>query len=75
MGASLGISPEELELTVLDPGYSLQVAINRMDAFVTGDRLTFLEFNCDSPAGIAYSDELAEVLRTHPLLPGVRAPA
>jgi len=62
MGSSLGITPEELELTVVDPGYPLQVAINRMDAFSSGDRLTFLEFNCDSPAGIAYGDELAEVI-------------
>ena len=74
MGSSLGIPAEELELTVLDPGYKLQVAINRMDAFVIDDSLTFLEFNCDSPAGIAYSDELADVLRTTPFLPGVRAP-
>jgi hypothetical protein len=34
MGSSLGIAPEELEITKLDPGYELLVAINRMDAFV-----------------------------------------
>jgi uncharacterized circularly permuted ATP-grasp superfamily protein len=66
MGASLGIAPEELEITRLDPGYKLIVAINRMDAFVEGDTLRFLEFNCDSPAGIAYADELGAVLRTTP---------
>jgi uncharacterized circularly permuted ATP-grasp superfamily protein len=66
MGSSLGIAPEELEITRLDPGYELLVAINRMDAFVEGDSLTFLEFNCDSPAGIAYADELGEVLRKTP---------
>ena len=66
MGAATGIPAAELELTKVDPGYSLQVAINRMDAFVDGDNLRFLEFNCDSPAGIAYSDELAEVLRNTP---------
>ena len=66
MGASLGISPEELEITTLDPGYDLIVAINRMDAFVDGDSLTFLEFNCDSPAGIAYGDELGQVLQSTP---------
>jgi len=64
MGRALGLAPSELELTVLDPGYELLVAINRMDAFVKGDSLTFLEFNCDSPAGIAYADEMAEVLRS-----------
>ncbi len=67
MGSALGITPEELEFTRLDPGYDLTVAINRMDAFVEGDSLTFLEFNCDSPAGIAYGDELGEVLRSTPI--------
>lgn len=66
MGARLGISPLELELTRLDPGYKLIVAINRMDAFVSGDELKFLEFNCDSPAGIAYSDEFVEILEGTP---------
>ena len=66
MGRSLGMSPSELELTVLDPGYELIVAINRMDAFVNGDDLKFLEFNCDSPAGIAYADEFADILRSTP---------
>jgi uncharacterized circularly permuted ATP-grasp superfamily protein len=66
MGAALGVAASELELTVLDPGYELIVAINRMDAFVSGDQLTFLEFNCDSPAGIAYADEFADVLRATP---------
>jgi uncharacterized circularly permuted ATP-grasp superfamily protein len=66
MGAALGIPPAELELTALDPGYPLVVAINRMDAFVLGDDLKFLEFNCDSPAGIAYADEFADVLRGTP---------
>jgi uncharacterized circularly permuted ATP-grasp superfamily protein len=66
MGSALGISPAELELTVLDPGYSLQVAINRMDAFLDGNKLTFLEFNCDSPAGVAYADEFADILRATP---------
>ncbi len=66
MGKSLGINPAELELTAIDPGYPLQVAINRMDAFVRGDELHFLEFNCDSPAGIAYGDELSDVIRQTP---------
>lgn len=66
MGSTLGIGPEELEVVRQDPGYSTVVAINRMDGFLDGDRLTFLEFNSDSPAGIAYSDECVEVFQKTP---------
>jgi uncharacterized circularly permuted ATP-grasp superfamily protein len=66
MGSTLGIGADELELIRLDPGYSTIVAINRMDAFVLDDELTFLEFNCDSPAGIAYADVFVEILEQTP---------
>lgn len=66
MGSALGIGPEELEIVQLDPGYPMVVAINRMDGFLDGDRLTFLEFNSDSPAGIAYSDECVQVFEKTP---------
>ena len=67
MGAHLGITPEEMELIRLDPGYPMLVAINRMDGFLAGDKLTFLEFNADSPAGIAYLDHVAEIIAQTPM--------
>ena len=46
--------------------------ICRLDAFLTGYDLKFLEFNADSPAGIGYTDILYEGLTTAIDLPRVR---
>ncbi len=50
------------------PGRS---AICRLDAFLAGDTVKFLEFNADSPAGIGYTDVLHEGLRRTIALPRV----
>ena len=46
--------------------------ICRLDAFLQGYEVRFLEFNADSPAGIGYTDILYEGLRTTIDLPRVR---
>ena len=53
-------SPRENELFNIDPGYRIPLVIARHDAFMQNYSVRFLEFNCDSPAGIAYSDVLEE---------------
>jgi hypothetical protein len=50
----------ENELFSIDPGYSIPLVIARHDAFLNDYNLKFLEFNCDSPAGIAYSDVMED---------------
>lgn len=52
----MGFSERERELFSIDPGYQNPLAISRLDAFLNDYSIKFLEFNCDSPAGIAYSD-------------------
>jgi len=52
----MNFSPREEELYHIDPGYSKPLVIARLDAFLSDYSITFLEFNCDSPAGIAYAD-------------------
>ena len=52
----MNFSSREEELFRIDPGYSKALVIARLDAFLDGYSITFLEFNCDSPAGIAYAD-------------------
>ena len=47
--------------------------ICRLDAFLAGYDIKFLEFNADSPAGTGYTDILHEGLRTTIDLPRVRA--
>ena len=71
---------EELDLPAFedslvraDPGYPCPLRICRLDAFLTGYEVRFLEFNADSPAGIGYTDVLHEGLRRAIDLPRVEA--
>jgi hypothetical protein len=71
---------EELELPGfedaligVDPGYPRPLRICRLDAFLSGYEVKFLEFNADSPAGIGYTDVLHEGLRQAIDLPRVEA--
>jgi hypothetical protein len=69
----LAVSPEEDALIRLDPGYPRPMRICRLDAFLQGYDVKFLEFNADSPAGIGYTDVLYEGLARTLALPRVRA--
>jgi len=53
----------ENELLFIEPGYKKPLVISRLDAFLNDYSVKFLEFNCDSPAGIAYSDIMEEGFR------------
>jgi glutathionylspermidine synthase len=65
------IDDETDALFRLDPGYSRPLAICRLDAFLSGYDLKFLEFNSDSPAGIGYTDVLYQGLSQTLDLPDV----
>lgn len=56
------INPEAAELMKIDPGYSQAVVFSRFDALLEGESLKIVEFNCDAPAGTAYTDQLEEML-------------
>ncbi len=49
-------SDNENLLFSIDPGYDIPLVISRLDAFLHKESMKFLEFNSDSPAGMAYSD-------------------
>jgi glutathionylspermidine synthase len=69
----LAVPPREDALIRLDPGYSRPLRICRLDAFLQGYEVKFLEFNADSPAGIGYTDVLHEGLAKAIDLPRVNA--
>jgi len=69
----LALSDLEDDLIRIDPGYPNPPRICRLDAFLSGYEVRFLEFNADSPAGIGYTDVLYEGLRQAIDLPRVRA--
>jgi glutathionylspermidine synthase len=67
----LALPTFEDSLVRVDPGYPRPLGICRLDAFLAGDAVKFLEFNADSPAGIGYTDVLHEGLRQTIALPRV----
>jgi hypothetical protein len=69
----LAVPPREDALIRLDPGYPRPLRICRLDAFLQGYDVKFLEFNADSPAGIGYTDVLHEGLARAIDLPRVNA--
>jgi hypothetical protein len=69
----LDLSEPEDSWVRLDPGYDRPLRICRLDAFLSGYDVRFLEFNADSPAGIGYTDVLYEGLRQGIGLPRVEA--
>jgi glutathionylspermidine synthase len=67
----LALPTFEDSLVRVGPGYPGPLRISRLDAFLAGDTVKFLEFNADSPAGIGYTDVLHEGLRRKIALPRV----
>jgi Glutathionylspermidine synthase preATP-grasp len=67
----LALPAFEDSLVRVAPGYPRPLRICRLDAFLAGDQVKFLEFNADSPAGIGYTDVLHEGLRRAIALPRV----
>ena len=67
----LALPDAEDALIRIDPGFARPVRICRLDAFLQGYDVKFLEFNSDSPAGIGYTDVLYDGLRRAIELPRV----
>jgi glutathionylspermidine synthase len=67
----LQLPEAEDALVRIDPGFPRPLRICRLDAFLRGYEVKFLEFNADSPAGIGYTDVLHEGLRRAIELPRV----
>jgi glutathionylspermidine synthase len=67
----LQLSPDEDALMRIDPGFPQPIRVSRLDAFLHDYDIKFLEFNTDSPAGMAWTDTLFEALRDKVDLPRV----
>jgi len=64
----LRLSPREQELARIDHGYDAVSAISRLDAFLAGHSLSFIEYNAETPAGGAYTDVLTSVFLRLPVV-------
>ena len=66
----IGADEAERRAWEIDPGYAGFTLTSRLDSFMVEDRPRFVEYNAESPAGIAFSDVLADVFGD---LPGTSA--
>jgi hypothetical protein len=64
----LGVTDAEERLIRIDPRYSTASTASRVDAFLTPDGLHFAEYNGESPAGPGYTQRLAELFDTLPVM-------
>jgi hypothetical protein len=60
--AQLGLTEKEEQMARFDPGYQKLCVTSRLDAFLAGDEFTFLEYNAESPAGLADQMQLEKLL-------------
>jgi uncharacterized circularly permuted ATP-grasp superfamily protein len=67
----LDLEPEEERLAMADPGFSFASPSVRLDSFFA-DEVRFVEYNAESPAGMAYSDNLAEIFTRLPVMKAFR---
>src|SRR5207302_5706180 len=69
--AELALDPLEERLALADPGYSSSSPSSRLDSFFS-DEVRFVEYNAESPAGMAYGDNLSEVFAGLPVMKAFR---
>ena len=69
--AELGLEAEEERLAMADPGFKFSSPSVRLDSFFA-DEVRFVEYNAESPAGMAYSDNLTAVFARLPVMKAFR---
>ena len=67
----LGLEAEEERLAMADPGFKFSSPSVRLDSFFA-DEVRFVEYNAESPAGMAYSDNLAAIFTGLPVMKAFR---
>ncbi|HVG32213.1 MAG TPA: hypothetical protein VM911_04005 [Pyrinomonadaceae bacterium] len=58
----LDLTEREKRMARFDPGYQTLCVTSRLDAYLDGEDFQFLEYNAESPAGIADQMQLEKVL-------------
>lgn len=68
LAKQLALTPEEESLARIPARYSTASTSSRLDAFLLPDSLKLAEYNAESPAGLGYSETLAELFYTLPVM-------
>jgi len=58
----LGLTDAERSLALVDPGFSMAGITTRLDAFVHGDKIKFVEYNAENPSSLPDQEELNRLL-------------
>ncbi len=69
--AELGLTAEEERLALADPGFRSASPSSRLDSFFASE-VRFVEYNAESPAGMAYGDNLSAVFASLPVMKAFR---
>lgn len=65
---AVGLSEAERRLAAIEPGYARASTSSRLDAFLLPDALAFAEYNAEAPAGLGYTENLAEIFDALPIM-------
>jgi hypothetical protein len=64
----LGLTEAENKMALVDPGFSTAGVTTRLDAFVHGDEIKFVESNAENPSSLSDQEELNRVLLELPVM-------
>jgi uncharacterized circularly permuted ATP-grasp superfamily protein len=64
----LGMTEAERRMALVDPGFSIAGVTTRLDAFVHGNEVKFVESNAENPSSLSDQEELNRVLLTLPVM-------
>ena len=64
----LGLSEAERRMSLVDPGFSTAGVTTRLDAFVRGDEIKFVESNAENPSSLPDQEELNRLLFELPVM-------
>ena len=68
----LDLEPQEEALALADPGFRASSPSARLDGFVTDGVIRYVEYNAESPAGMAYNDVLVSIFERMPSMKAFR---
>lgn len=66
--ADIGLTRREQFLALINPGYSMPAINTRLDAFVVGDQIKFVEYNAENPSSLTDQAGLNQILFEIPAL-------
>ncbi|MGC2625388.1 MAG: hypothetical protein WA269_01015 [Candidatus Udaeobacter sp.] len=64
----LGLTETERKMALVDPGFSAAGVTTRLDAFVHGDEIKFVESNAENPSSLPDQEELNRLLFELPVM-------